>query len=459
MAARGPFVNRGELTGHGRRELREHALAIAAAGLRAADPAAALRRLLRLDGDRLVVGGRPVTGLHERLAAGDTIFDLAGRRVFLVGAGKATIGMAAVLDGLLDPRFTDAAVVVKRGQARAALRRIEVIEASHPVPDQSSLAGGLRLLEVARQARPGDLVIGLVTGGSSALAVAPAIGISLDDKMRANRRLLASGADIRSINDVRKHLSTIKGGLLGRACGCEIVNFTVSDVVGDPLDYITDLTVPDRSTWAMAQETCDRFALWGKLPAAVAARLRRADPAEETPKRLPNVRTWVVADAAGMCAAATEEAERHGYAVRVLGLDWVGEAADAGRRLAGAIIDAPPRTCLIAGGENTVTLAAPATPAGGGPSQEAALAAALDLSGAAPAAILCIDSDGTDGPTDAAGGLVDDLSAGPSAAAGAHLATALAAHAARAALAALGDLVVTGPTGTNVSDLKIGLRG
>jgi glycerate 2-kinase len=544
------FRNSQQLLDHGRRELRADALAIAAAALAAVDPAAALRRLIRIEGDDLVVRGAPWVGLRppegapplfeDALTAGapdhvpagaerrsgDTVIPLGGRRVFLVGAGKASLGMAAVLDELLGPRFTDAVVVVKRGQPAdlpRPLHHIDVREASHPVPDETSLAGGLRLLQVARGAQPGDLVIGIVTGGSSALTVTPAGGISLDDKITTNRLLLACGADIVSINNVRKHLSAIKGGLLAAACGpgCQIVNFTVSDVVGDPLDYVTDLTVPDRSTWAMARDTCDRFKLWDLLPPAVAARLRDADAVAETPKDVAGTtvgeaRTWVVADAAQMCAAASDEARRLGYAPRLLGLDWEGEARDAGCAVAHELLASPPGTCLLAGGENTVTMA-PGLHGFGGPSQEAALAAALELAGSTPAleppqaaasdsprpaereaphgpasprpagggaAVLCLDSDGTDGPTDAAGGLVDDLTAtsvavssggdspdrgatGGSAAgdivyrpqADAAIAAALEAHTANDCLAALGDLVVTGPTDTNVNDLKIALRG
>jgi hydroxypyruvate reductase/glycerate 2-kinase len=413
----------------------------------------------------------------------------------LVGAGKAGLEMAAVLDELLGLRLADAAVVVKRGQAErlpGPLRHIEVLEASHPVPDETSMIGGLRLLEVARQSRMGDLVIGIVTGGSSALAVAPADGISLGDKIATNRLLLSCGADIVAINNVRKHLSAIKGGLLAAACGrtggdrardggrchgglrtsgdrkppaiCQIVNFTVSDVVGDPLDYITDLTVPDRSTWTMAQETCDRFGLWKQLPPAVAERLQQADPAQETTRDLPGTTagealTWVLADAAKMLAAAAAEARRLGYDPRLLGLDWAGEARDAGISLARELLASPPRTCALAGGENTVTLP-PDCRGRGGPSQEAALAAALELAAVrvpvGPATVLCIDSDGSDGPTDVAGALVDDLTAKAPAARG--LRAALAGHASYDALLSAGDLVVTGPTGTNVNDLKIGLR-
>ena len=513
-AARGRFADHAELTGHGRRELRADALAVAAAALAAADPVAALRGSIRLDGDDLVVRGLPWCGLRPPAAGGaaaaggattdatsatETRVPLHGRRLVVLGAGKASIGMAAYLDVLLGARIAAGCVVVKRGQGRR-LRRIEVREAAHPVPDEASLAGGRRLLELAEEAGADDLVLGLVTGGSSALAVFPAEGISMADKVATNRLLLTCGADIVSINNVRKHLSRIKGGLLARACGCEIVNLTVSDVVGDPLDCLTDLLVPDRSTWDDARATCDRFGLWGRLPAAVAARLRAADPAEETPKDLPRISTWVVADAARMCAAAADAARSLGYTARVIGLDVEGEAAEAGRAVAAAIAAAPPRTCLVAGGENTVTLDSPASgrlaaagphgegradpgraaravapAASGGPSQEAAVAAARALAGttpsgrvdesgdagvgAGPVCLLCMDSDGTDGPTAAAGGLVDDLTAAAAEAAGVDLRAALDVHDCGPALAAAGDLVVTGPTGTNVNDLKVALKG
>ena len=280
--------------------------------LAAADPVAAFRRRVRREGTTLWVDGQA--------------FPLGGRQVYVLGAGKASIGLAGALDDLLGDLIAAGAVVVKRGQGRR-LRHIEVIEASHPVPDEESLRGGLRLLEIAGQAQPDDLVLAVVTGGSSSLAVAPADGVSLDDKVATNRLLLASGADIVSINDVRKHISRIKGGLLGAACGCTIVNLSVSDVVGDPPDYFTDLTVPDRSTFAMAQEACDRWDLWEKLPPPVAARLRRADPADETPKTLPGVHTFVLADSAGMCEAAAGEAGRRGYAAEVATLELEGEAS------------------------------------------------------------------------------------------------------------------------------------
>jgi hydroxypyruvate reductase/glycerate 2-kinase len=437
------FVNEGLLTGHGRTQLRSDALAIADAAIAAVDPERALRALLRREGDTL----------H----AGEQAFELAGRGVFVIGAGKATIGMAGVLDELLGERLSDGAVVVKHGQGRP-LRRIEVIEAAHPVPDIDSLRGGLRLLEIARRAQPGDLVFAVVTGGSSALAIAPAPGISFDDKVTTNRLLLACGADIVSINNVRKHLSQIKGGFLAAACGCRLVNFSVSDVVGDPPDYFTDLTVPDRSTFAMAQEVCDRFALWDELPRSVVERLRTADPAQETPKAIAGITTVVVANSAKMCAAAAGEAGRRGYSPTVLTLELEGAAREAGAWLAERLAAAGAGGALIAGGENTVTLAAAsAAAAAGGPNQEAALAAAAALPAIGPSCVLCLDSDGTDGPTDAAGGLVDDLTPGHARELGVDVHRALADHASHDCLRAVGDLVVSGPTGTNVNDLKIAL--
>ena len=443
------FANGDTLVDHGRERLRRDALAIAAAALAAVDPAATLRSLLRLDRDTLWIGDEAVV--------------LAARRVFVIGAGKATIGMAAVLDDVLGARIAEGAVVVKRGQGRP-LQHIAVLEAAHPIPDAASHAAGERLLNIARRARPDDIVIALVTGGSSSLAVVPAPGITLSDTILLNRLLLACGARIVEINNVRKHISLIKGGLLAAACGCEIVNLSVSDVVGDPPDYFTDLTVPDRSTFAMAQQVCDRYDLWARLPASVAQRLRAADPAQETPKALDRVRTFVVASSTLLAEAAAVKATALGYAATVVTLELEGEAATAGRRLARRLLKTPPHTALVACGENTVTLPPERltdADGSGGPNQEAALGGAIELDrsgGGGASCLLCIDSDGTDGPTDAAGALIDDLSAGVAREGGVDLGSALARHTSRDALGALGDLVVTGPTDTNVNDLKIGLR-
>lgn len=442
-----PFQNCDRLTDHGRRQMRRDVLHIAAAALTAVDPAAALKRLVRVERGELVVG--------------DHTFALDGRHVYLVGAGKASIGMAALLDELVGPHLSDAAVVVKRGQTQP-LRHIEVLEGSHPVPDASSLRAGQRLMEIASTCRPRDLLISLVTGGSSALAVVPAAGISLGDKISTNKVLLGSGADILAMNNVRKHISSIKGGRLGTAAGCQIVNFTVSDVVGDPLDYFTDLTVSDRSTFAMAHDACDRHNLWEQLPDTVVRHLRLAHPSQETCRHLPHVSSFVVATAKMMCDAGVSAATALGYRARVLRLDLEGQSAEAGRWFVDQLSGAQPGTVLLAGGEATTVLSGrKLSQAIGGPSQESAVAAALQTRQrlAHPVVCACLDSDGTDGPTDAAGGLVDDMTVDSFQAAGIEVHRVLAEHTAYSALLTVGDLVFTGPTATNVNDLKIGLAG
>ena len=437
------FRDLDRLTGHGRGDLRRDALAIAAAGLAAADPVTAFTRSVALDGNELRIG-------HET-------FDLSGRGVYVVGAGKATIGIATALDGLLGSRIRDGAVAVKHGQARP-LDHVEVLEAAHPVPDEGSAAAGDRLLAIAEMARPDDLLIALFTGGSSALAVAPTDGLNLADKVATGQVLLASGADIVSMNNVRKHLSRLKGGRLGAACGCTILNLSVSDVVGDPPYVFTNPTVPDPSSFADAQDACDRFGLWDELPPRVAAHLRRADPAAETVRELADVHTHVLATSATMCSAALAAASELGYAPELLTLELEGDSAAAGRLLARSA-HALGRSCaLVAGGETVVTLG-PARHGLGGPSQEAAVAAAVELAGGGPACALFLDSDGSDGPTDAAGGIVDDMTVAELAAQGVDPLTALATHATYDLLGGSGNLLVTGPTGTNVNDLRLVLTG
>ncbi len=239
-----------------------------------------------------------------------------------------------------------------------------------------------------------------------------------------------------------------------------MLNFTVSDVVGDPLDAVTDLTVPDTSTFADAQAVCDRWDLWPHLPTRAAAHLRRADPAEESCHALDGVTSFVVADARTMCGPRPRPPRSWGTAPRCCASTWRATAPGPAAGSRGGLTAAAPGTALVAGGEATTVLAhGQGLSGGGGPSQEGALAGALELAGGSAACLLCLDSDGTDGPGHAAGGLVDDVTAAALAAAGAGAHAALAAHASGTALEAAGDRVFTGPTGTNVNDLKLGLVG
>ena len=251
--------NREVLQGSGDTALRRLALTIAEAGIAYADPGNALRRFVALEGDTLVVEG-------QRYSLAD------GVRVYVVGAGKASFPIAKALDELLGARIHKGLVTCKYGQ-EGSLEHIELRLASHPIPDEASLNAALTTVELLREVRAGDIVIGCFTGGSSSLFVAPVPGVSLQEKALANDLLLTCGANIVEINDVRKHLSSVKGGRLIRslAPGAVLINLTVSDVIGDALDYITDPSVPDRSTFADAQAVLDKYNLWDRMPVSIAA--------------------------------------------------------------------------------------------------------------------------------------------------------------------------------------------
>lgn len=434
---------------------REIALDLVESALNASNPGAAAANLLSLDGDILHVGERAI--------------DLAERRIFVIGTGKATFPIAKVLDDLLGTRITAGLVVCKTGQ-EGSLSHIDLALAAHPVPDERSLEGARRTVELLKAVRPGDVVIAAVTGGSSALFVSPVPGVSLDDKKALNRKLLTCGANIREINAVRKHVSTVKGGRLAAALPAEttLINLTVSDVIGDALDYITDPTVPDTATSDDARRTLDKYGLWSAIPASIADYLKNAGPAEETPKvadfahldRVDHI--LVSADAA--CHAAARRAEALGLQPLLLSTAFEGESRELGRTMAAMAREVklsghPLRTpcVLIGGGETTVTI--DGDHGVGGPNQEFAVAGAIGLDGLKDVALLGIDTDGTDGPSDAAGGLVDGASMARAAAAGIDLHDVLRRHNATPALDGIGSLVVTGATGTNVNDLKLVVIG
>ncbi len=429
-------------------DLVDHALA-------ASDPGVAAASLLSLQGSTLTVGERAV--------------DLDGRQVFVIGTGKATYPIAKVLDDLLGERIDAGLVVCKAGQ-EGSLSHVELALAAHPVPDEMSLEGARRTVALLKAVRPGDVVIAAVTGGSSALFVSPVPGVSLDDKKALNRKLLTCGANIREINAVRKHVSTVKGGRLAAAlpAGTILINLTVSDVIGDALDYITDPTVPDTATFDDARRTLDKYGLWQAIPASIADYLKNAGASDETPKeadfayldRIDHI--LVRADAA--CHAAARRAEALGFRPLLLSTAFEGESRELGRtlaamarevRLSGHPLAAP--CVLIGGGETTVTI--DGDHGVGGPNQEFAVAGAIGLDGLENVAQLGIDTDGTDGPSAAAGGLVDGASMARATSAGIDLNDVLRRHNATPALDGMGSLIMTGATGTNVNDLKLVVIG
>jgi glycerate 2-kinase len=424
---------------------RDAAHAIWRAALAAGDVAPLVTRILRREGEQILVGDYPCP---PRL------------RVF--GCGKASGAMAVSAEGVLGDRIVDGLVVVKDGYT-APTQRIRLVEAGHPVPDARGEAAALKILEGVGASGRDELVLFLVSGGGSALTPAPAPPVTLAEKQETTRLLLDAGATINELNAVRKHLSLLKGGQLARAAApAMVVSLLLSDVVGDPLDVIASgPTAPDRSTFAEALAVLDRKGIAARVPAAVRQRLRAGAEGriKDTPKpgdRLfERVRNIVIGNNALVVDAAAAEARRLGYRAELLTRSLQGEARDVARDLVARARALPPRTCLIAGGETTVTVRGRGR---GGRCQEFAVAAALELRPGEPLTILAAGTDGTDGPTDAAGGLADEATITRGERAGRSARAALDDNDTYTFLAAAGDLLRSGPTNTNLLDVYLLLK-
>ena len=444
--------NSARLLDHGEIELRKAALDVVEHALAAADPYHAVKELVHLEGERLTVGHLSYD-LNERGS------------VYVVGAGKATLRIAEALEEILGPRISQGLISIKRGQPHA-LQRIKVIEAGHPFPDQCSHQAAREALALVQSAQSGDLVFTAFTGGSSALFCHPAEGITLEEKKQVHELLLASGADIKEINAVRKHLSRVKGGLLAeQALPAELINLTVSDVIEDPLDYICCPVVADTSSVSDAIDVLQRYGLWERVAPSVRAHLGRGD-ASETPKRLDSgrVHTFVAVPIAAAANAAVARARELGFAALLLTTCVTGESREAGAFLAAIAREIANRgrpvaspCALVLGGENTVTVCSGS--GSGGPSQELAASLAMHLDGLRHVVAVCLDTDGTDGPTDFAGAVVDGQTASRARALGYDLFRTLRAHDVTPLLQGAGDILFTGPTGTNVADLVVILVG
>lgn len=434
--------------------LATDALAIARAGIAAVDPARAVARAIVVEGDRVRVAGRALT-------------PPGGARVRLVAFGKAAAAMADAAIAALGPHAGASLAVVRRGNPppRAA---IEWLEGDHPVPTVRSERAGRRLLEFVGDGPADGPTLFLVSGGASALVEVPAEGLTIADVAATNERLLASGAPIQAMNTVRRHLSRIKGGRLALATRSHrVATLAISDVVGDaPSDVASGPTVGDPTRFAEALAVVDRYRLRARLPRAVVRHLdagARGDgeenPSPSDPRLAGHVYRFVATNRRALTGAAAE-ARRRGFVTTVLGGAVVGETQAAGiafaRRLRG-LGSAPGGAgrCLLAGGETTVTLGA--QHGRGGRNQEFALAGARVLAGEAFVHLLSLGTDGIDGPTDAAGGCVDGATLDRARNAGVDLDRAVAMHDAYPALVQLGGLIRTGPTGTNVMDLHVGL--
>lgn len=432
-------------------EARRRYLAIMEAALTAVDPYQAVRSHLHRSGQELWIDGQ--------------LYDLNRfRRVLVVGAGKAGAPMARAVEDALGGSITTGLVVVKTGHA-APTSQIEIVEAGHPIPNQAGLDAGRRILMQLADADADDLVLVLLSGGGSALLEAPA-GLTLAELQATTDALLACGATINEINALRKHLSLIKGGQLARAASpATLVTLVLSDVVGSPLDVIASgPTVPDLSTWNDAWAVVAKYGLVSQLPAGVVTRLQAGVNGDlpDTPKPgdpiFANTRSVIVGDNRMAAMAACQRATELGYHTLLLTTFVEGEACEVARVAAALAKEVrrngqplTPPACFILGGETTVTLGARS--GHGGRNQELALAAALALEGAPGVAVAALATDGSDGPTDSAGGLIDGETVARGRAAGLDARLARQRHDAYPYLRTTGDLLLTGPTQTNVNDL------
>ena len=370
-------------------------------------------------------------------------------RIFLVAAGKAAWQMADAAVKTLG-QMEDGVVVTKYGHVKAEIPGVRCYEAGHPVPDANSFAATEKALELVHGLHPEDTVLFLLSGGGSALFEKPLI--SGEELQEITAQLLASGADIVEMNTIRKRLSGVKGGRFASACApAKVFSIVLSDILGDPLDMIASgPAVPDTSTCAQALAIAEKYRL--KLSEQAQALLK-----QETPKTLDNVTTRITGSVRELCAAAAVACRERGYEPILLTDRLCCEAREAGSFL-GSIVRTHAgrgkKLAYIAGGETVVHLTGNGL---GGRNQELALAAAPALAGLEHCCVFSVGSDGTDGPTDAAGGYVDGQTDAALRTAGWDVFAALQNNDAYHALQAIGSLLITGPTGTNVNDVSVAL--
>ncbi len=425
-----------------------------AAALAAADPRAAVHRHVRLQGERLDVSGKS--------------YDLgAVDGIWVVGAGKAAPAMAKALQDLLRDRLSGGILIVPYGQGsiNLGLAPVEVVEAGHPIPDEAGAAGSERLAGLLASSGERDLVLAVLSGGASALTTLPAPGLALPDLQLTTDLLLRSGATIAELNCVRKHLARLKGGdLVRQAASAQVVGLILSDVVGDSVDVIASgPTAPDSTSFADTWAIFERYALVQDLPAAVRERVKAGmlGDVPDTPKPgnplFQRVQNVIVGSNGRAAEAAVEAARQQGMNALLLSTFVEGEARQVGRVAAAlareiACHDRPVSrpACLIWGGETTVTVRGLGR---GGRNQELALAAALAMQGLPGLMLVALATDGIDGPTDAAGAVATGETVERARALGFDASECLYANDSYPFFAVLDDLIRTGPTGTNVSDL------
>ncbi|MBC8200084.1 MAG: glycerate kinase [Desulfobacterales bacterium] len=433
--------------------MRKDAETIFYAGLKAVEPGAAVKRYCRIEDDHLFIGDKP--------------YDLSRiKNIFVVGAGKATAPMAAEIENILGDRVTKGIINVKYGHT-SKLGRIKLIEAGHPVPDKNGRQGAEAIIDLVNNAGKNDLVLCLISGGGSALLPLPFPGLTLKDKQDTIKILLSCGAAIHEINALRKHISMIKGGRLAQAAHpASLVSLILSDVVGDNPDVIASgPTVPDSSGFDDCMKIIDKYNLRKKLPKPVVRHIKDgiSGRVPETPKTgdpaFEKAQNIIIGSNIEAIMAAKQKSESFAYNTIVLSSMIEGDTtqmAHVHSAIAREIIQTgnpiPSPACILSGGETTVTIKGKGL---GGRNQEFALAAAIDIAGAKNIVILSGGTDGTDGPTDAAGAVADTNTLSRAMAMGLNPGYFLENNDSYHFFQKLGDLLITGPTNTNVMDIRI----
>ena len=427
----------------------------------------ALEAALEASDPEVIVRSK-VTVKDHTLKVGRNRLDLNKfEHVLVVGGGKASGKMAKALESILGNRISDGLVNVPDGSDSNKTRRIRLHEASHPIPDRRGVQGVKAMLKLISRADENDLIICLISGGGSSLMPLPREGITLHDKGQVTNALLKSGATINEINTVRKHISSFKGGWLAKkAYPATILNLILSDVIGDPLDFIASgPTVPDSTTFGDAVKIVTRYRLWDNLPSSVRTLLDEgvrglvAETPKEGDEAFSKVYNIVVGNNRSGTQAACAKLEERGVRSLLLTSSLEGEARHVGTALASIAEEIESsgnpllKPCaIVAGGETTVTVTGSGK---GGRNQEIALAAALKVSGMNGVVVASLSTDGIDGPTDAAGAIVDGRTVARAEKLGLDAKASLADNDSRNFFSRLDDLILTGLTGTNVNDVSV----
>lgn len=377
------------------------------------------------------------------------------KNIYVVAVGKAAWSMAKSASECLGDQICEGVVLTKYEHSQGDIKDFKICEAGHPVPDENGVAGTLEILNLVERLSEDDELLFLLSGGGSALLESPVNGLSLSDIQEVTKQLLSSGADIEEMNVVRKHLSSVKGGRLAEKCKATIYAIILSDVIGNSLDSIASGPVSaDKSTSQQALQIIDKYKL------NVSERVKKAIEAE-TPKDIQNVRCEIIGSVDLLCEKATNVSKKLGYEPYIITTHLNCEAKEAGRMLASIVKSVKsgtscfkPPCALIFGGETVVSLSGNGV---GGRNQELALSAAREINGIENVVIFSVGSDGTDGPTDAAGGIVNGSTVKKLIENGINIDGSLFNHDSYNALKFCEGLVITGPTGTNVNDITVAL--